>query len=110
MENIERGEITVIESIMGSGKTSWAIQYMEEADQLEKFVYITPFLDEVNRITTSVTSRDFIEPNNANDEGRKLRSLKDLIVRGKDIVSTHSLFRTADDELIELLTDSGYTL
>lgn len=110
MKNIERGEITVIDSIMGSGKTSWAIQYMEKADQLEKFIYITPFLDEVNRIKTSVTSREFVEPNNANDEGRKLRSLKDLIVRGKDIVSTHSLFKTADDELIELLTDSGYTL
>ncbi|WP_432352734.1 hypothetical protein [Sporosarcina sp. A2] len=103
-------EITVIDSIMGTGKTSWAIQHMNAAGPLEKFIYITPFLDEVARVKEGVTNRNFIEPNNVNDEGRKMRSLKDLIVRGDDITSTHSLFQTADDELIELLTDSGYTL
>ncbi|MEK5426967.1 hypothetical protein [Cytobacillus sp. FSL R7-0680] len=103
-------KINVIDSVMGSGKTSWAIQYMNEADKLERFIYITPFLSEVKRIKEGVVARDFIEPNNANHEGRKLRSLKDLIVQGRDIVSTHSLFQAADDELIELLTDSGYTL
>ncbi len=103
-------KINVVDSIMGSGKTSWAIQHMNEASSLERFIYITPFLSEVERVQESVTNRDFIEPNNANEEKRKLRSLKDLIVHGHDIVSTHSLFQTADDELIELLTDSGYTL
>lgn len=100
--------ITVIDSIMGSGKTSWAIQYMGEASPLEKFIYITPYLDEVKRIKEN-TKREFFEPNNRNSEGSKMRSLKELIADGKDIVSTHSLFQTADDELLELLTDSGYT-
>lgn len=104
------GKITVIDSIMGSGKTSWAIQYMNAADPLEKFIYITPFLSEVKRIREQVYGRDFLEPNNANEDGRKITSLKELIVKGADIASTHSLFQTADDELIELLTDSGYTL
>lgn len=103
-------EIKIIDSIMGSGKTSWAIQYMNEASAAEKFIYITPFLSEVERVKISVTDRTFIEPNNANAEKRKMRSLKDLIVKGADIVSTHSLFQTADDELVELLTDAGYTL
>jgi hypothetical protein len=103
-------EIKIIDSIMGSGKTSWAIQYMNEAPVAEKFIYITPFLSEVERVKISVTDRTFIEPNNANAEKRKMRSLKDLIVKGADIVSTHSLFQTADDELVELLTDAGYTL
>ncbi len=106
----ERKKINVIDSIMGSGKTTWAINRMNEADAFDKFIYITPFLDEVERIRKGVQGREFFEPNNRNDEGRKLRSLKDLIVQGKDIASTHSLFKTADDELIELLTDSGYTL
>ena len=103
-------KITVVDSIMGSGKTSWAIQYMNEADDSEKFIYITPFLAEVERVKSSVTKRTFFEPNNANGDGRKMTSLKDLIVNGEDITSTHSLFQTADDELIELLRDSGYTL
>lgn len=110
MEAVEHNEIMVIDSIMGSGKTQWAIQQMNEADSTQRFIYITPFLAEVKRIKESVTNRTFLEPNNANDEGRKLSSLKDLIVQGRDIASTHSLFRTADDELIELLSDSGYTL
>jgi hypothetical protein len=103
-------KINVIDSIMGSGKTRWAIQRMNEAPDHERFIYITPFTKEVERIQENVENRNFIEPNNKNDEGRKLRSLKDLIVQGVDIASTHALFKTADDELIELLTDSGYTL
>ncbi|KFN01635.1 hypothetical protein D0U04_08790 [Bacillus clarus] len=103
-------KITVIDSIMGSGKTSWAIQHINESLSYKKFIYITPYLDEVERIKKSVTNRSFVEPNNANEEGRKLRSLKELIVSGNDIVATHSLFQMADDELIELLTDAGYTL
>ena len=103
-------DIKIIDSLMGSGKTSWAIQHMSEAPAPERFIYITPFLKEVERVKANVTSRTFVEPNNANSEKRKMRSLKDLIVKGADIVSTHSLFQTADDELIELLTDSGYTM
>lgn len=103
-------KIKVIDSIMGSGKTSWAIQYMNAAPSNVKFIYITPYLAEVDRIKES-SERSFIEPNNNNNkDGSKMRSLKQLIVEGVDIVSTHSLFQTADDELLELLTDSGYTL
>lgn len=102
--------ITVIDSIMGSGKTSYAIQHMAEADAKQRFIYITPFLNEVERVKQAVTSRTFYEPNNANDDASKMTSLKDLIANGKDIVSTHALFKRADDELIELLKDSDYTL
>lgn len=100
----------IVDSIMGSGKTSWAIQYMNEAPGTEKIMFVSPFLDEVSRIKNSVTNRVFVEPNNANDAGRKMDSLKELIVKNHDIATTHSLFRMADDELIELLTDAGYTL
>ncbi|MCC2250372.1 hypothetical protein JUJ52_10385 [Virgibacillus sp. AGTR] len=102
-------KINVVDSIMGSGKTSWAIQHMNGASVLEKFIYITPYLEEVERIRSN-TDRTFTEPNNNNKDGSKMRSLKELIADGQDIVSTHSLFQTADDELLELLTDSGYTL
>ncbi|NQX61825.1 hypothetical protein [Paenibacillus qinlingensis] len=103
-------KITVVDSIMGSGKTSWALQHVNEAPADQKFIYITPYLDEVQRVIATVTNRRFSEPNNANSEGRKLRSLKELIATERNIVATHSLFQSADDELIELLTDAGYTL
>src|SRR5699024_1374403 len=86
-----RKQITVIDSIMGSGKTQWAIQRMNEASPQEKFIYITPFLDEVDRIKKNVTNRSFVEPNNANDEGRKLGSLHESRVRGGELASTQSI-------------------
>lgn len=56
--------ITVIDSIMGSGKTSWAIQHVNEADYCnDRFLYITPFLDEVKRIMDK-TDVDFFQPQN----------------------------------------------
>ncbi|MBM7554900.1 hypothetical protein [Thalassobacillus pellis] len=103
-------EITVVDSIMGSGKTSWALQYINESNEDMRFIYITPYLNEVERVRKTVNNRTFHTPNNANYEGRKLRSLKELVVSGHDICATHSLFQTADDELLELLIDAGYTL
>ncbi|GAA0396655.1 hypothetical protein [Paenibacillus motobuensis] len=103
-------KIKVIDAIMGAGKTSWAVDHVSSAEESQRFIYITPYLDEIKRIRTAVTNRTFIEPNNANEERRKLRSLKELIAAGSDIAATHSLFQTADDELVELLTEAGYTL
>lgn len=102
--------VTVIDSIMGSGKTSWAIQFINEAPADRRFIFITPFLDEIQRVISNVSSRKFTEPRNDNAQGRKMYDLKQLIVQGADICATHSLFKDADDELIALLTDAGYTL
>lgn len=105
MENVK-----VIDSIMGSGKTTWAIQHMSEASEDKRFIYITPFLDEVTRIKKEVKGRTFKEPDDKNDEGRKMSSLKQLIADGHDVASTHALFSSADEELIDLIQGSGYTL
>lgn len=94
---------------MGSGKTSWATQHINESSREQKFIYITPFLDEIERIIKN-TDRHFEQPNHNNSEGTKLKSLKGLIADGYNIAATHSLFKTADDELIELLQQSDYTL
>lgn len=102
-------EITVVDSVMGSGKTQWAIQHMNEAGPLENFIFITPFLKEVERIKENVTDRQFVEPSVYNDTS-KLEDLKMLLASNKDIASTHALFSKADDEVIELLEQSGYTL
>ncbi|MBN8234719.1 DEAD/DEAH box helicase family protein [Halobacillus kuroshimensis] len=102
-------KVKVIDSKMGTGKTSWAIQYMNEADTSEKFIFITPFLNEVDRIKTSVTGREFIQPESFKGKNKK-QHLKKLIAEGKDIVSTHALFKKADEALVELIEMEGYTL
>jgi hypothetical protein len=105
-----RKTVTMIDSMMGTGKTSYAIQIMKETEINQKFIFVTPLLNEVQRIKQEVSNRDFKEPDAMHGSGIKLESLKRLIASGDDIATTHSLFAMADDELIELLSWSNYTL
>ncbi|AKR34233.1 DEAD/DEAH box helicase family protein [Bacillus cereus] len=117
MENVQNSllrkpeplQVKIIDSIMGTGKTSWAIQYMNEAPSYKKFIYITPFKTEVERVIASCKDRIFVQPENKKG-GTKLASLKNYILNGKDIVSTHALFQRMDSGLIELIKAKGYSL
>jgi hypothetical protein len=99
--------IKVIDSLMGTGKTSFMIGEMNNSEN--NFIYITPYLDECSRIKEECKARHFITP----DEkfmGNKTKHFKFLISKGKNIVSTHSLFKGADSEVIELLNAQNYVL
>ena len=41
--------IYILDAVMGTGKTTAAINYMNEHPD-QKFIYITPFLEEVSRV------------------------------------------------------------
>ena len=101
--------ITIIDSICGTGKTSWAIQYMNENED-RKFIYITPFLNEVKRVKNECTNRYFYEPNVKGGSGSKFVHFKRLIAEGKNIVSTHALFSYVTEETIQNLKENNYTL
>lgn len=101
--------INIIDSIMGSGKTSWAIQFMRNAPTYQKFIYITPFKGEVERVILAV-NRGFKQPQTDHKNNTKLDDIKRLIANGDNIVSTHSLFRSIDREIIDLLDMENYTL
>lgn len=100
--------IKIVDSIMGSGKTSWAIQYMNNADSDKRFIFVTPFLTEVERIKESVTNKKFVAPNNIGNG--KLGNLKQLILNNSNIACTHNLFERVDEEVIQLLKCSDYIL
>lgn len=101
-------KVKIIDSIMGSGKTSWAIQFMNGSSLNKRFIFITPFKKEIERVINSM-EREFVQPE-AIEGGRKIDSLKKLLIEGRDIVSTHALFLKMDDELIDLIDIQGYTL
>lgn len=101
-------KIKVIDSIMGAGKTSYAIQKIQESDKSEKFIYITPFLSEVERIKSSCKDKKFVEP--INKGVGKLNDLHNILSNGSNVVSTHSLFRLANPITKEILNSQGYTL
>ena len=104
--------IHIIDEIMGAGKTSAAINYMN-SNKDKKFIYITPYLDEVERIKQNC---NFEAPVNYNYNPMtkkgisKIVDLKRLLGKGSNIVTTHALFNNFDDETIDLCYANGYEL
>jgi len=103
-------EINIVDAIMGSGKTAAAINYINSSDDNKRFIYITPYIDEVNRIIKHCSSKKFKQPEKYNEKAPKIISLKDLLNKGTNIATTHSLFHLFDDEIIDLCYSQGYTL
>ena len=77
----------IIDSIMGSGKTTWAIRYMNHSPQ-RRFIFATPFLKEDKRIREGCPSLSFVEPDGTYS---KLSDLRHLVAEGKNIATTHAL-------------------
>lgn len=102
-------KITVIDSIMGSGKTSWAKEFMNKYQETKRFLYVSPYLYEIeNNILKECPF--LVQPDEKKGKGSKLKHLKELLVNGECIVTTHALFRLFDNDVIELLRDAGYIL
>lgn len=100
-------EINVIDSLPGTGKTSWAIQMMNEHPE-KLFCYCTPFLEEVQRIKEACPSLQFKEP--TYEDGRKLDNFNFLLSSGDNIVTTHKTFTNATEETMEYIAGGEYTL
>ncbi|MFU2014802.1 DEAD/DEAH box helicase family protein [Peribacillus butanolivorans] len=102
-------KVTVIDSIMGSGKTTWAKEYMKRHQKSKRFLYVSPYLDEIHN-NILIDCPFLVEPDSKLGKGSKLNHFKELLVNGDSIVTTHALFRLFDGEVIELLKDAGYIL
>lgn len=98
-------KIKVIDSIMGSGKTTWAINYMNN-NKDKKFVYITPYLDEIKRIKDCTSN--MYEP--IYKGSSKTDNFHKLLLDYKNICSTHALFKNANDITREALETNEYIL
>lgn len=103
---MKTNNITVVDSIMGSGKTSWAIRYIDDHPD-ENILYITPYLDETGRIGDAV-QRDMKYPENHGNG--KLGNLYDLFEAQEDIASTHALFMKLTTDCKDALKRGKYTL
>lgn len=104
-------KVTVVDAMMGAGKSSAAINYINSSqDSDESFLIITPYLPEVERYRKECPTKGFKAPSYEEGRGSKLESLKKQISRGENIVSTHALFQKFDDELMDLCRIKNYTL
>jgi hypothetical protein len=100
----------VIDSIMGSGKTTKIIEELRHADTAQSYIVVAPYLTEVDRITEAVPELDFVTPSAADAKTTKLKSFHRLIEAGRNIVSTHALFQRWDTVTLEKLREQGYQL
>ena len=103
---MQTSKITVVDSIMGSGKTSAMINHINNHPE-NNYIFITPFLAEVQRIKDS-TVQPFYEPKNYGNG--KLESLKQLLAENHNIAASHSLFLMTDAETEDLIKAGDYTL
>lgn len=106
--------VYVCDAVMGSGKTSATVAYVNSHPE-DRFIYITPYLDEADRMLHSCNMIKFNQPSNKRSlykSGRysKLEDARDLIASGKNIASTHALFKTYDAEMLQMIRDKNYKL
>lgn len=102
-------KIKVVDSVMGSGKSTAAINYINDAGDNEKFLFVTPYLDEVDRIIQSCPNKHFCQPD-TEEYATKTRDIIDLLKEGKNIVTTHALFSFFNRTISELIERQGYIL
>ena len=97
--------MAIVDSIMGTGKTSAMISKMNHSYGI-RFIYVTPYLPEVERVLANTT--EFYQPKELGKG--KLDSLHDLLCNGKNIVTTHALFLRATKETMQLIYHGKYIL
>lgn len=108
-QEINPTKIYIVDCIMGSGKSSAAINFINQSPPDKKFLVITPYLDEIKRYKQMCGNKHhFKEP--VYDGGTKLDNIRELLKQGENVVSTHSLFHRFDHELISNCETLGYTL
>lgn len=103
--------VKVCDAIMGTGKSMSAIRYMNEHPE-NRYVYITPYLEEAKRIKDGCPDLDFVEPSNKLKQYnfRKSMHTAALIREGRNIATTHQSFKGYTEETLSDIHRQGYVL
>lgn len=112
-DSLEKNQkVIILDDLCGSGKTEAMIQLVNKSPANQKFLWVTPFLEQVRRIKKSCMNKKFKEPSDKNKDGSKLTSLESLLANGDNVVTTHALLLLIDPEgdIPTLLKMGGYTL
>jgi hypothetical protein len=119
MPETPTNKITVIDSIMGSGKTTWLIDRLKAAKSTKhahitgdadprRYMVLTPLIDQTKRIQAECPEADLRDPRS--DVGNKTKHLQMLLEENHNIVTTHSLFRMMSQETYALISKRRYSL
>ena len=117
-------EMVIIDTIPGGYKTTYIINHMnkvyerhlvdrlmgriDEDDPPPRFLYVTPLLDEVDRVREKCLDLRFRDP--VPVHGRKFFDLERLVDAGECIATTHELFKMLTPAVVGKLEAQGYQL
>lgn len=91
---------------MGRGKSTAAFRHINENVGKLKFLFVTPYLEEVDRACVNC---EFIQPSSTSTKS-KLGSLVKYMHQGKNVALTHELFKRFTMDVAELVRERGYHL
>ena len=98
--------IHIVDAVMGTGKTQACIAFMQQHPE-QKYLYVTPYLDECKRIQKGAQELDFREPQ---EDKTKSADLLRLLSEGKNITTTHELLSLMKDSDVEYIKKFKYIL
>ena len=103
--------IKVCDAIMGSGKSEGCITMMNEHPE-QTYLYITPYLPEADRILASCPELHFMKPRDDIPDFHysKTQHCAHLLSQGRNIASTHQLFKLYTEDMLESIRSNHYTL
>jgi len=101
-------KIKIIDSVMGSGKSTYAINYINDNID-ENFIIVVPTKSEQQRYKKALDRAVFL-PNLDDCADRLLQSFNWAVEDGKTIVTTHKLLECWDSTSITEIKKRDYTL
>lgn len=96
--------IKICDAIMGSGKSSAAIKYMNDHPE-NRYIYITPYKSEADRIKNACAALNFTRPTYHVTE-----FTSDLLEQNCNIATTHQAFKMYTAEVKEMIREKDYVL
>lgn len=111
METIEHPicpTVKVVDSLMGAGKTTAIFKFINE-NLKKRYLFVTPYLKELERIQENCPTADFIAPDDTSFETKGVH-LKLLLEKGHNICISHELLRRVDSSMCRLVSEQNYTL
>lgn len=102
--------IKVVDYPMSTGKTEWMFRKMN-ADLSKRYIYITPLLSEAeDRATSSLAQLDMQTPEVNEDFISKSDNVLELLQSGRNIATTHMLFRRFTQKHLDVIKFFEYTI
>lgn len=103
--------IKVCDAIMGSGKSSAAITFINSNPD-RHYIYIAPYLDESQRIAEACHGLGFVEPSvfGAKKGVSKVSHIRELLEHGCNISSTQQAIPYYTEDMFDMIHDKEYTV